>query len=107
RLGISVIAAGEDLVTSKLPALRDYQHSLEAPAPPAGTVDAAAAARGLGVFLGRGRCSRCHIPQRAFTDINAGRLHAAEETGMDPTYAARSVTGRYRTTPLRGLWHPP
>jgi len=22
---------------------------------------------------------------------------------MDPTYAARSATGRYRTTPLRGL----
>ena len=27
---------------------------------------------------------------------------------MDPTYALRSATGRYRTTPLRGLWqHPP
>ena len=27
---------------------------------------------------------------------------------MDPTYAFRSATGRYRTTPLRGLLqHPP
>jgi cytochrome c peroxidase len=26
---------------------------------------------------------------------------------MDAAYAARSVTKRYRTTPLRGLWHPP
>ena len=27
---------------------------------------------------------------------------------MDPTYAARSATRKYRTTPLRGLWqHPP
>jgi cytochrome c peroxidase len=26
---------------------------------------------------------------------------------MDPAYAARSVTKRYRTTPLRGLWNPP
>ena len=27
---------------------------------------------------------------------------------MDPRYAARSATGRYRTTPLRGLLqHPP
>ena len=27
---------------------------------------------------------------------------------MDPAYAARTATGRYRTTPLRGLWqHPP
>ena len=27
---------------------------------------------------------------------------------MDPAYAARSATGKYRTTPLRGLWqHAP
>jgi cytochrome c peroxidase len=27
---------------------------------------------------------------------------------MDPRYAARTTTGAYRTTPLRGLWqHPP
>ena len=27
---------------------------------------------------------------------------------MDAGYAARSATGKYRTTPLRGLWqHPP
>ena len=106
RLGISVVS-GQDLVTSKLPALRDYQHSLESPAPAAGSFDATAAARGQAVFVGRARCSTCHIPQRAFTDINSGTLHAAAETGMDPVYAARSVTQRYRTTPLRGLWNPP
>jgi cytochrome c peroxidase len=27
---------------------------------------------------------------------------------MDPAYAARTATGKYRTTPLRGLWqHAP
>jgi len=27
---------------------------------------------------------------------------------MDPAYAIRSATGKYRTTPLRGLWqHAP
>ena len=27
---------------------------------------------------------------------------------MEPQYAARSASGRYRTTPLRALWqHPP
>ena len=27
---------------------------------------------------------------------------------MDPAYAARTATGQYRTTPLRGLWqHAP
>jgi cytochrome c peroxidase len=30
-------------------------------------------------------------------------LHAASETGMEPTWAARSTTKKYRTTPLRGL----
>jgi cytochrome c peroxidase len=42
------------------------------------------------------------------TDNNDGTLHAPSETGMDPTYAARTTQKRYRTTPLRGLWqHPP
>jgi len=28
--------------------------------------------------------------------------------GTEPGYAARTATGKYRTTPLRGLWqHPP
>ena len=35
-------------------------------------------------------------------------LHSAAEVGADPRYAARTATGRYRTTPLRGLLqHPP
>jgi cytochrome c peroxidase len=41
-----------------------------------------------------------------FTD--APTLHDFSETGMDPLYATRGTTGRYRTTPLRALWqHPP
>lgn len=106
RLGINIVR-NPDLVTSKLPALRDYQHSLETPAPMAGSFDAAAAGRGRAVFTGSGRCSSCHIPQRAFSDINSGRLHEPSETGMEPVYASRSVTKQYRTTPLRGLWRPP
>jgi cytochrome c peroxidase len=39
--------------------------------------------------------------------VNANRLHTAAEVGQDPAYALRSVTKLYRTTPLRGLWHPP
>ena len=30
-------------------------------------------------------------------------LHAAAEVGQDAEFARRSATGRYRTTPLRGL----
>ena len=107
RLGVS-ITRSPDLVTSKLPALAEYQFSLEAPAPPAGSFDAAAAERGRLVFEGAGRCSVCHDPRTQFTDVNRGRLHAPSETGMDGAYAARTATRRYRTTPLRGAWqHPP
>ena len=106
RLGINV-AQSPDLVTSKLPALRAYQLSIEKPAPPAGSFDASLAERGRVVFNGAGRCSTCHVGT-TFTDINAGRLHAPSETGMDPRYAARTSQKRYRTTPLRALWqHPP
>jgi cytochrome c peroxidase len=35
-------------------------------------------------------------------------LHDPAEVGADPRYAARSATGKLRTTPLRGLLqHPP
>ena len=43
-----------------------------------------------------------------YTDVNLGILHLPEETGMDPAYAERTKTGKYRTTPLRALWqHAP
>ena len=106
RLGISV-RANPDLVTSKLPALAEYQLSLSAPPNP-DVQDQAAAARGKGVFEGVGRCADCHLPAQQFTDVSTGRLHQPAETGMDPAYAARTATKRYRTTPLRGLWqHAP
>jgi len=35
-------------------------------------------------------------------------LHHPSEVGMNPAYAAKTATGQYRTTPLRGLaYHPP
>ncbi|MGH7443747.1 MAG: hypothetical protein ACREKM_02680, partial [Longimicrobiales bacterium] len=69
RLGISINAA-PDLVTPKLPALAEYQFSLEAPTAPAGSFDAAAAARGADVFSGPAGCARCHDPNTSFTDVN-------------------------------------
>jgi len=94
-----------DLVSSKLAALRAYQLSLETPAARAGTYNVAAAARGKDVFRDAG-CARCHM-STIYSDINANMLHSAAEVGQDPAYALRSVTGLYRTTPLRGLWNPP
>ncbi|MGH7506581.1 MAG: hypothetical protein ACRELX_13055 [Longimicrobiales bacterium] len=105
RLGIEVVRT-PDLVTPKLPALREYQFSLAAPTPPAGSFDQAAAGRGQVVF--DAECAVCHDPRTSFTDVNAGRLHEPSETGMDGAYAARTATKQYRTTPLRGAWqHPP
>ena len=104
RLGID-IKHSPDLVTSKLPALRAYQHSLPSPPPPAGSFDAAGAQRGRMVF--DRSCASCHVGGTG-TDNNGGKLHAPSETGMDAAYAARTASKQYRTTPLRGLWqHPP
>ena len=111
RLGISVQNT-PDLVSSKLPALQAYQLSLNAPPPPAGSFDAAAAARGRTVFEGAGQCASCHAGA-LFTDANT-RLHAPSEVVSEPepngapSYASRSATKMYRATPLRGVWqHPP
>ncbi len=104
RLGIDV-KHSPDMVTSKLPALRAYQHSLTAPPPPGGSFDTAIAERGRAVF--DRTCASCHVGGSG-TDNNGGTLHTPAETGVDGAYAARTATKAYRTTPLRGLWqHAP
>lgn len=112
RTGVSVTNGTEDLVSSKLPALQAYQLSLEAPPPPAGSYDADAAARGEILFAGKAGCASCHSGD-TFTDANE-TLHPVSdsmgepEAGGVPSYASRSATGQYRTSPLKGLWqHPP
>jgi mono/diheme cytochrome c family protein len=105
RLGISV-SNPPDQVEAKLEDLEAYQLSLGVPAPPAGSFDAAAAARGQEVFMGQGQCATCHAGS-SFTDANT-RLHDPAEVPTDPTHAQRSATKMYRTTPLRALaQHPP
>jgi hypothetical protein len=104
RLGID-LKHSPDMVTPKLPALRAYQHSLEAPPPPASGFDAAAAERGRVLF--ERSCAGCHVGGSG-TDNNNGVLHTPAETGVDGAYAARTANKAYRTTPLRGLWqHAP
>ena len=99
-----------DLVTPKLPALLDYQLKLQAPNPPPGSFNQQAAKRGQAVFNGPARCAECHSGKR-HTDVASGPipgmplLHAPAETGMDATYADRTVNKQYRTTPLAGVWH--
>jgi hypothetical protein len=89
-----------DLITSKLPALRAYQHSLAAPKPAANSFDRVAAGKGSILFSGKAKCASCH----ALPLLTDNRLHAAEEIGIDDFEARRSPTGKYRTTPLGGLF---
>jgi mono/diheme cytochrome c family protein len=112
RIGL-FITQTPDLVTPKLAALLDYQLSLRTPEPPRSSFDRAAARRGERLFRNEAGCARCHQSPN-FTDVLSGPtrrvpfLHEPAEVGTDPAYAARTATGKYRTTPLRGLWqHPP
>lgn len=112
RTGVSVTNGATDLVSPKLPALQAYQLTLAAPAPPAGSFDPSAAARGKEVFEGPGRCATCHSGPE-LTDANE-RLHPPGDVVSEPEpdgapgWASRSATRMYRTSPLRGVWqHPP
>ena len=104
RAGLGHVRVDEDddRVTPKLAALHYYQMSIPAPKPPAGSFDAAAAARGDEVFSGAGRCAACHMePQGTEPGWN---LHRGDEIGIDNFQADRAPDRRYRTSPLRGLW---
>jgi len=89
-----------DLITSKLPALRAYQHSIKAPKPPAGSFDPGAAGRGRALFMTKAKCGTCHSGG-LLTDNS---LRSAAEIGIDDFEAKRSPTGKYRTPPLGGLF---
>ena len=107
RIGLR-IEQTPDLVTPKLAALLDYQLSLRTPKTVSGSFDRQAADRGKDLFEHTGGCATCHQSPN-FTDVLSGPdrqvplLHDPGEVGMDRRYAERSATGKYRTTPLRGL----
>jgi hypothetical protein len=93
---------GADEVTSKLAALHVYQLAIPAPTPPEGSYDVTMAGRGEQLFATKARCATCHVPP-LFTEPGHA-LHSAEELGIDDFQASRSPEGKYRTTPLRGLF---
>ena len=94
------VTSNPDLLTSKLPALKAYQHSIVAPRPPATSFNHQAAARGKAVFFKKAKCATCHASP-LFADNS---LHSATEIGIDDFEAKRSPTGKYRTMPLGGLF---
>ena len=91
-----------DRVTAKLAPLHLYQLSLQAPPPPRGSFDAAAAERGDELFEGKAGCGRCHV-EPLFTEPG-WNMHRGEEIGIDSFQSDRSPDGHYRTSPLKGLW---
>ena len=94
--------ARDDRITSKLAALHFYQLAIPAPAPPEGSFDRAAAARGKTVFEGRAKCATCHVPP-LYTEPG-WNMHTGAEIGVDDFQSGLSPDGRYRTTPLKGLF---
>lgn len=104
--GFGNVRNDPDLVSSKLPALQSYQLAIQAPAAAAGSFDAAAASRGKTLFSTRAKCATCHVPP-LFTEPG-WNMHTPAEIGLtapnDDFQANRSPDGRYRTTPLKGLW---
>jgi hypothetical protein len=102
RAGFANVRSTPDRVTPKLAALHFYQLALPAPAPPAGSYDQSAAERGRALFSGKAQCATCHVPP-LFTEPG-WNAHTPAEIGIDSFQADRSPDGRYRTTPLKGLW---
>jgi hypothetical protein len=100
--GFGNVRRAPDLVTPKLGALHFYQLAIPAPAPPPGSFDAAAGARGDALFTGKAGCARCHVPP-LYTEPG-WNMHTAAEIGIDDFQARRAPDDRYRTAPLRGLW---
>ncbi|HEX6889114.1 MAG TPA: hypothetical protein VF141_00420 [Chryseolinea sp.] len=93
---------GEDKVSDKLAALQFYQLAIPSPKPPKGSFDEGAAARGMDVFNGKGKCSSCHVPP-LFTEPG-WNTHKPEEIGIDDFQANRSPEKTYVTQGLKGIW---
>jgi len=102
RAGFAKVRNDDDQITPKLGALHAYQLSIPAPKPPAGSFDAAAAARGDALFEGKARCSGCHT-EPLYTEPG-WNMHAGSEIGIDEFQAQRAPDKKYRTTPLKGLF---
>jgi CxxC motif-containing protein (DUF1111 family) len=102
RAGFGHVTNADDQITAKLGPLHFYQLAIPAPAPPAGSFDRAAAARGKALFNAKAECSSCHVPP--LMTEPGWNMHTAAEVCIDDFQASRSPDDRYRTTPLNGLW---
>jgi hypothetical protein len=102
RNGFGHVQNQTDLISAKLPALHVYQLAIAAPAPPKGSFDESAAARGQALFSAKAQCATCHTNS---TKTEPGwNMHTASEICIDDFQASRAPDDRYRTTLLNGLW---
>ena len=102
KAGLGNKRSANDMVTAKLGALQFYQLAIPAPAPPEGSYDRAAAARGEVLFKGKATCSQCHVPP-LFTEPG-WNTHKPSDIGIDDFQSNRAPDKTYRTAPLRGLF---
>ncbi len=100
--GFADVRNEPDRITPKLADLHFYQLALVSPTPPEDSFDAGGARRGRTLFAGKAQCGTCHVAP-LFTEPG-WNLHKPEEIGIDAFQADRGPEGRYRTTPLKGLW---
>lgn len=96
------ISPDDDQITSKLSDLQFYQLAIPSPQPPAGSFDAAAAARGDELFSGRAKCNGCHV-EPLWSDAG-WNLHTPEEVCVDAFQANRAPDLRYRTSPIGAIF---
>ena len=96
------ISPDDDQITSKLQALQFYQLAIPSPQPPAGSFDAAAAARGDELFSGKAKCNNCHV-EPLWSDPG-WNLHTPAEVCIDEFQANRAPDHRYRTSPIGDLF---
>jgi len=96
------IGPDDDQVTSKLSDLQFYQLAIPSPQPPAGSFDAAAAARGDELFSGRAKCNTCHV-EPLWTEPG-WNMHTPEEICIDAFQANRAPDLHYRTAPIGAIF---
>jgi cytochrome c peroxidase len=101
-------------VTNMAMALACYERTILAGNAPydryvAGDKDAmsAAAVRGLEVFLGRGKCSGCHVPPRfldySFYNLGVGMESTDPDLGRYHVFKMDSAKGKFKTPTLRDI----
>ena len=96
------ISPDDDRITPTLSDLQFYQLSIPSPPPPAGSFDAAAAARGDELFSGRAKCNGCHV-EPLWSD-SGWNLHTPDEICIDSFQANRAPDLRYRTSPIGAIF---